>query len=479
MLAISFALSSAAVVFAQVSSEFKSATLVFKLTVSNPSSAPKHVVKVGVASDAHGTFRCLVGGRPQIYAADYLVRFHVTQRETLIDADPPLPLPPKATATFTISLYPNDSGACGYWYTDVNAIVLFDDGTRLTTPAERIDSDQVAAVAYKKPEREEVLAELRHRDPRLRLQALGQIAKVGLDPITAETVLRAKYSDPNRRVRSAAYTQSAEMKLTRLAPDLIARFDQVPGTVESVEEQNAYSNELLSLCDATADIHATDAIDKVLEVLTNRAFVFPILLQKDLDKLRSPQMPRKLIAVLEKYRDWAAAEQEPGPARGPQVTTRYDVLLEALVSYRNLESVPLLKSIMSDAKSKRTARSILRYLVELTDANLITQDPFVLAFHEVALAFVNDPWGDDRQNLREDALILAVRTSNRPDESEALLRAGLRDPSVYVRRSGAKEAAALKLTSLAPEVRRAYQSAPEEFREDFCKVIQTMGATCN
>ena len=233
---------------AQMFSEFERAALIFTIAVANPSSAPRSIVQVGVRSRAHSTFNCLSGAHGLISLADYPVAFHVSKPETMIDADPILALPPKEIATFTISLYPNATGSCGYWSSIVSAVVKFDDGNTLETPSEMIDARQVESVRVRSPKREEVLGLAAHRSPMLRLQGIEKLPAVNVDTITAESVLRARYSDPVPDVREAAYAQSAAMKLTGLVPDLIARFDVVPKP--KAGDRDSYSGELLSLCKA-------------------------------------------------------------------------------------------------------------------------------------------------------------------------------------------------------------------------------------
>ena len=130
----------------------------------------------------------------------------------------------------------------------MSAVVKFDDGNTLETPSEMIDARQVESVRVRSPKREEVLGLAAHRSPMLRLQGIEKLPAVNVDTITAESVLRARYSDPVPDVREAAYAQSAAMKLTGLVPDLIARFDVVPKP--KAGDRDSYSGELLSLCKA-------------------------------------------------------------------------------------------------------------------------------------------------------------------------------------------------------------------------------------
>jgi hypothetical protein len=133
---------------------------------------------------------------------------------------------------------------------------------------------------------------------------------------------------------------------------------------------------------------------------------------------------------------------------------------------------------MARAEHKRSAHVILNHVLALTDATHRVQDPFVLAFRDVARRFANDPWGDARLNLREPAMLLRVRTSNVPAEQIALLQAGLRDPSPHVQVAAAREAAALRLTPMVPEIVKRHRMADESFRPWFCNALTALDSKC-
>lgn len=191
-------------------------------------------------------------------------------------------------------------------------------------------------------------------------------------------------------------------------------------------------------------------------------------------------MPDRLMHALASHRAWASALPDgAADAEGPKLATRYDILLKTLIDYRDVSSVPLLKSLMAPPENRRTARVILSNVLALTDATHHVQDPFVLSFRDVARGFMSDPWGDDRQNLREPAMLLRARTSDDPTEQIALLQAGLRDRSRHVQLAAAREAAALTLTSMAPEILKSYSRSDESLRPYFCNALTALNAKCH
>jgi hypothetical protein len=443
-----------------VSSEFSEPAMTFKVTVSNPDTVMRLVTGIGVRSRASGSFGCLNNATGLISLADYPLSFAVDQPETLIKADPRISLPPGSSAFFSVSLYPNAAGACGPWSSVVSVIIVFDDGTRLETESRTIDAARVEAKRTRNPERDEVLQSLSHRNVDLRLQGLRQLGKAGVDNLTLETKVRLAFEDPDRRVRSEAYRQAAALRLQRLAPDLIGRFARIPIPREPEPVRQASSTELFELCKAFTAIRAVGAEDGLLAAVTNPNFVHAEAVSDLLRKIRTPDMPGKLMRAVEHQRG---------------VTPSNDVLLKTLISYRDPRSVPLLKSRL---RNKQTAYVVLSNVLAQTEASRRVQDPFVLAFEAPARKFLTDSWGNDRQNLREPAMLLAVRASDDAAVQTPLLQAGLRDRSRYVQLAAAKEAAALGLTSIAPEIRARYVQSEEPFRPHFCNALTALRATC-
>src|SRR5216684_3799933 len=112
-----------------ISAKFEKPSLIFDMTVSNPSTTDtRYLVKIGVESRPTGITACPGAGagegRALLSLADYPIIFSVRARETMVVADPPLELPRGSAARFTISLYPV-AAPCGNWTSTVRAIALF------------------------------------------------------------------------------------------------------------------------------------------------------------------------------------------------------------------------------------------------------------------------------------------------------------------------------------------------------------------
>ncbi len=464
---------------ANISSEYSERVFGFKMTVENPDTVMRHVTQVGVRSRAHGNFGCLTESTTLISLADYPISFSVAREETLISADPRIRVPPGSSARFTVSLYPHATGACGPWSADVNAIAVFDDGTRLESIVATISDQDLESRRTRDPQRDEVLQGLSHRNPDLRLQSLQQLGKVGLDRVTLEDTVRLAFQDPDPRIRSEAYRQVAPLNVQTLTPDLIKRFERISLPAEPAQTRRANSAEILELCRAFTKLPAAGAEGALLSVLTNPNFIYPEPLGEALQTIRTRAMPARLMHALASHRAWASASpDETAPAESPKLAARYDILLKTLIEYRDVSSVPLLKSLMAPPQNRRTARVILSSVLALTNADHRVQDPFVLAFRDVARNFMSDTWGDDRQNLREPAILLSARMSGDLAEQATVLRTGLRDRSPHVQLAAAREAAALTLPSMAPEILKVYQESDATLRPYFCNALTALETKC-
>ncbi len=464
---------------ASISSEFSERVLVFKMNVGNPDTMMRHLTHVGVRSRAHGNFGCLTESSTLISLADYPISFSVTREETLIPADPMIRLAPGSSVKFTVSIYPHATGACGPWSAEVNAIAVFDDGTRLESVVATITEEDLEARRTRNPQRDEVLQGLKHRNADLRLQSLQQLGKVWLDRVTLEEKVRLAFEDPDPRIRSEAYRQVSPLNIQTLTPELIKRFARIPLPSKPAQTRRANSAELLDLCRAFTMLPATGAEDAMLSVLTNTDFVYPEPLGEALQMIHTPAMPTHLMRALTSHRAWAsAAPDAPGIGESPKLAARYDILLKTLINYRDVSSVPLLKSLMTPRQNRRSAWVILNGVLALTDADRRVRDPFVLAFRDVARDFMNDTWGDDRQNLREPAMLLSARMSDDPVEQAAVLRAGLRDRSPQMQVAAAREAAALGLPSMAPDILKNYRASAAALRPYFCMALTALDTKC-
>jgi hypothetical protein len=458
--------------FGQVSSEFSKATLVFDMTVNNPSSQTRHLVQVGVESHSDGDFNCSSASSALIPLADYPIKFHIKKPETIIAANPTLELPAHSSARFTISLYPNATGYCGlYWAADVRAIAIFDDGTRVYSQKEQIDADDLKRVRNHNPKRDALLGGLKHRDPALRIQSLQRLSSVKFDPDTVVTVLRTKFEDTDRNVRKQAYKTAAEMQVQVLIPDLVGRYSHIP-QMASAEDFDAYAGEVGSLCESLGLLKAREGADVLIASLLNEKARYYFYASDALKVILDPSVPLKIVPVLESKSAWANEKLCDFADRTcPEHFERYRALLDVELSYRSMKTVSRLIKLAE--QSGRVAEIVLLELQNATSAAELVNDPFILAFKALATEKTRDASTD----TRSIAISLLARIGNSKEETAKALAAGLADSAKSVRERTAWEVSSLKARSLIPDLFSLYQLSSEaDEKTGLCESLRELQA---
>lgn len=438
----------------------KKALLRFDLIVSNPSDSPRRVVSVGVISQVRsGTFDCLSNSEALLPLADYVVKFHVREAETVAAADPPIAVKPKGVARFTVGLVPNATGACGPWSISVSPVVVFDDGTRVGGKPELITSGDVKAFYRRKPGEEEILQALQHRDERVRLQAIQQMLGSTLDIETVKTVLAAKLDDPAGPVRAEAALAIAQLGLNSLADKITSRLHKGRGGAETA-----------AFCDALGRLRHPGAINALAALLTDPGGGFARDAARALVAIEHPEVPSKIRPLLTKHRPWSLAG---APAAEAEC---FAAIGSVLIHYRDTESVPALLQLVSAGRHELVVLRVVRDLVSLTDGERIVRDPFVRAFAPALEAALRHPYG----LIRADAIEVLGRIQPGQGKMEGILRAGIGDGAAPVRMAAARWAARLGYKSLAGEIGALLLRADgtEEERAAYCQALTHLNGSC-
>lgn len=354
------------------------------------------MVKVGVRSELRaGKFECLSASDVLIPLADYRVRFHVGSEETIQDAEPIIKIEPRDIVRFTISLIPDATGACGYWASDVSAIVVFDNGKRIYTSRQLITSADVEAYIERTPKDQEIFAGLRQRDSTIRAQTVRQLTKSTISRIGIERILRKKLDDPAIQVRTAAAEITAEMNFLSLTEKIVS------GLLSTNNE-----GEAATYCRALGKLRNPSTIDTLLSVLLKGKVdsIISYAASEALVMIGHPDVPIRVRALLATHIEWVSKKIEDND------TDRYARLCYIAIQYGDLESVPLLASAVRKSQNKQVPEDILRELWYLTHhAETIASDPFAIALRSVLEAANNRPESSIRETA---AAILSELPSN-------------------------------------------------------------------
>ena len=438
---------------------FERPVLTFDLTVRNPASEPRIVVKVGVKSHVlTGEFRCASASGPLLALAEYVIHYHVGQAETLIKADPPLQVAPGDTARLKVSLDPRATGACGGWAAETSVVVEFDNGKRLYSTPVTLTSRDVAAYKARTPDDAEVMQALKHRDPSVRSKAVMQLPSTTLDRQTLELVLGLKLEDPDDGVRAAAAEVIGNMEVHALAK-------KVADLLRDGLDENGYR--YCKALERLKDPVAVDALAKALDDPKRKLYFFA---SDALSAIEHPSVSEKVRPLLQKRIAWA---QESAPE---EQRMQYLSIAKVLVNSRDQPSVPLLSDLITNkAYSELLSRNILYEILKGTKPGELIQDPFILKLRPAAEAAVTHPvW-----EARSRAVELLCRFPLSRSELKVLIERGLSDKENWVRISGATCAAEVGYREYAGRIQSLASATKDDHEKGyFCDALKSLDSPC-
>jgi HEAT repeat protein len=420
----------------------------FDFILSNPSDFPVQLIKVGVRTfDTTGFFQCASAARTLTSLADYVVYFHVREPEVIQPADPPIDFDPLATGRITLSLKPSATGSCGeFWSTKVAAILVFSDGLILESDRHLITPEDVGRLNSGTASADELLSLLRHRDPRVRYEALQGLSRGMLDAISQESVLAARLDDPDGRVRSMAAERVASLKVIKLADQLFGHLRQLNDAVAQDQNGDAtkgatieVNKEVSAFIEALGKLRVSKAIDEIIRAFENLAFKnISSDVARALTDMQHPDVPIKIRSLIERHKDWESPYED--------FAFRYLGMCEILSSYRDLKDIDVLSDAIRYSKSELIATYVIRSIGRSTPEDQFVADPFTLRFEPALLDALHNPqWG-----ARLNAVTLLVRFPNQ--EIDKILLVGLNDHDARVRRSTAQLVAKYRAISLESKV---------------------------
>jgi len=429
----------------------------FDITYKNGDKKSKHLVKVGIRSKVYGEFRCNSGPTVLFPIADYIVKFHVSQKETIIDADPPVEIKSDEAARFTISYVPIAIGACGLWSSEVSGILIFDNGEKVYTDSERITREDVTRFSRRTPEESEILEALKHRDADLRVRALKQLSKSGLDKEAIEFILKNKLDDQKVSVRTEAAKVAAEMGFKSLAKKI--------ALLLSNSQDGA---EIAVYCTSLGRLKDADTIDTLVQALNNLK-VDSFYPKKALLEFEHPDVIKKVKPLLLKNINWTSANAPD------ELSARYLDIFRIVVEYRDIESIPILSELIGKAANLKISRNIIAEIFFLTNENQEIKDPFVLAMRPA----LETAFKASDSEMRHYALRILCQMPLDESTLEEFLKNGFKDTDGNIRMLSAALTARLGYKSLVNEIILLLKSSKSESeKERYCKSLQALGQPC-
>ncbi|SFJ70863.1 Trypsin-like peptidase domain-containing protein [Planctomicrobium piriforme] len=453
------------------SCKFEPLSLRYDFVVETPPTDAALLSQIRVSTaNTTGAFGCLSAtGLGLRSTAEYVVPFYVSDPETVVPADQPLAVEAGKYARFGVTLRPDTLGACGDWSTDVTVSLIFNDGTMLSAPAERLTKNMLAKLpAYSLTENDvnNVLQALRHRRPATRAAAVTAFVVMDFTRESQRRVLGAKLKDPAWVVRSQALSAIRQLMLTELAPD-IANLLKLRLT-EVSSERDVADAEIGQIVHTLCRLDAFEGRDLVIEMCLNPDFPYreaesAIGILGSSDKQGTVEL---LIDALSKRHDWLTGQaatmyvqthkcaDEQG---GNSKPARYSDALKAIVHGRSSQCKKFIDLLLSrtEVEFDLHKAELLRHVSYLTPGDTLAQDPFILSLEAQAKSLLNHK----ELLVRAPALRLYSQVSS-DDMCVKAIRAGLTDESEAVQIVAVEAAADRSLSSLKPDLEKMLSELP-------------------
>jgi hypothetical protein len=431
-----------------VQSTWRKPPLRFDLLVHNPNHQKAwHLLQIGVTSDVKGMFNCLGGATALRPIADYVVSFRLSDKRTIIDADPPIEIPPLDSARFTIALYPDDHGACGPWTSKVSALMVFEGGVTLTSETEQIDSASVTASSKRPLSLSDITSASLHPNPLVRQWAPGLIASTH-DPAALDILSRG-LSDPSPDVRRATLQAIAKSPDARLGPKLI-----------DAARQTTDWQELPLYCDALGAIHYAPASEFLVSVLLRAEPAAIPSATQALRALPPASVVPALNAALADHADWGSEVAWPTAQ-----SLAYRGVIDLQFDFADASSLPALKELLV-----RTTNADLRNFL-LAHVQQKATGAFSVGFRPALDALAAEASPSVQRSVLP-VLVAVAPVSEKP----TILKSFLGKPDSFTRAAACGVAAQAGLPTLVPQITDlAAHAQPGAERLACCHALQVLG----
>lgn len=490
---------SSVALFARESSantQAKKTPFFFDITYKNRSKESQHLTKVGIkVGNFNETIVCLgMTYRTRPYSdflqpmADYVVRFHLSNDETIILADPPIGIKPGEAARFTISYFPSGIGACtGQWSAEISGVLIFDNGKKVYTNPERLTADDVEKYIERTPQETELLAALKHRNVDIRAQAFGQLPKSTLDEESIKFIIKMGLANEDPRIRIATAISAYKMDLKSFAKEIASllksslndlnRGNQPQITIPNFimeldsgfDRHSSFSeNEIIVYCKALGELKDPDTIDVLISALIDLNFdSFPQAADA-LIAIKHPDVILKVRPLLLKNINWFRENDT--------LARRYLQICNVIIAYRDMKSVEILLNLASKPDDSLLAPALVGQIYRSINSSEILRDPFILAMHPAIESAFKAP----KSHNRYEALKLLGQMPLSDKIIQDYLKIGFKDSDTSIRELSATLAAELGYKALADEIILLLKSSSRKYERDhYCKALRTLNVPCN
>jgi HEAT repeat protein len=443
--------------------------------------------------------------RPLQLDADYSISIVATkENEVRQDAEPPVLITAAGgLSRIAVSVLPDVSyfDTCyDYWRLDLSVFVIYRNAAngreeRLNAPNPiSYTANEYASYDHRSAPlpSEELKRALMHIRPTIRSYAVRQLIVANVGRSVAEGILRSKLeNDPSDEVKLSAAYVAARLRISELGNSILS---QLKATKDG-EAIRIY-------CWALAELHCTDAVDLLLNILLNSAYPpfghvnyaweYHDTPKEALIKIGpDKEASTKAREAFFKYRAWSSKV-----ATKDQLY-RYSELLEILLKYRDMKVVPFLVDLISAPEFYRSSNALYRvwseFAIEESNSNgdRLVRDEFILALRPAfERSFdAKDPKASDEERAsrfyseplspRSFIFRLLCRMPITDEQLNRLLARGFKDEDMEVKVGAAQLAALLGRKEFVPKILTILDSAEKGdwSRSWLCESLEKLGTS--
>jgi hypothetical protein len=474
----------------------KKSPFFFDITYKNRSKKSKHLTKVGIAvRNFDESIVCMgIMYTSRYYTdflqpmADYVIRFHLSNEETIILSDPPIGIKPDEAARFTISYFPSSIGTCtGRWSAEISGVLIFDDGEKVYTNSELLTGEDVEKYIERTPEETELLAALKHRNVDIRAQAFAQLPKSTLDKESIKFIIKRGLANEDARIRIATAISAYKMDFKPFAKEIASLLNSslnsleqgskgkvaIPPSIMALDRgyrnyRSSAASEAIVYCRALGKLKDPDTVDVLISALINLNFdSFPEA-SDALIMINHPEVILKVRPLLLKNINWLGGNHI--------LAQRYLQICKVIIAYRDMKGAEILLNLISKSDHSLLADGLVEQIYRSINGNEIIRDPFILAMHPAIEGVFKAP----KSGNRYEALKLLCLMPFSDQIIQGYLKIGFKDSDTSIRGLSVTLAAELGYKALADEIILLLKSTDSKYeRQRYCEALQTLKRPCN
>lgn len=430
-------------------SNFDKSNYIFELTFTNENNYTVFATKIGAfCKVVSGGFNCQSTSFTPDPFSEYYLRLIPNGDTAYMNIIPIISLQPKETKTLFIGTVPNISNACENWELSISSVMKFQNGYKFISSPENINSQEIKSINTRKLTDQEILTSINSADPEQKIRAISDIRLSTIPITTIENIISARLNEPDSRVRYAATLATKDLKFNNLTELLVKNLL----SSSDIDERTAIIHTFGRLKDG----RCTDAlINKVVNGDINDAK----LAARTLVDIQNIDVINKARFILQRHIKWATGT--------PEEKERYSMVVGIVIAYKDMYSVPTLKTILADEAIVEVKYDVLNYMNNQLRPYKVESDKFISGFIDE----YNNLLNNKNENVRSNALNLLCASNAEIKDKTKALRKIIKDPVYYLKCRAAVWAGELGMTEFGDDIKVICKAATGPEYDEVCSAL--------